>query len=430
MRLSQIAARACGFNTEEPSNDQHPATRLVAMADVLKQNNCKPHVSAASSMVRQLCIEAAGVFAPSLAWGFGRSVQAAHHLGLLVVGLYAIILPRVCPPWLDQNIEAEADRVGNPLEKQKYIFQVTVTVLSILNFMCLAMLALASRAMKSDAISRLVAEAWDDGKARAHIIAEFRQAYAISVRMLVLVVLIYTSISMVSDMPNPVSFVFGWTPAFFPAWVMMQVVAFIRLMAALSRNEVEVYFRELEATGSGCLEAQDFAKQVTPGHWLHMLQRHQVLLKNLNAMSRSIAATVLLFQNVIAGSSLLLLWVARACQQSPTSSSGFVLLAFVLVCSGIAAMLPLALITDLCQSRRLGRRSLIALADKYSGWPMSPEVHAEYMRFMQHIYQSEAGIYVPSMGLVTRSSLIHKIMFYVKVLPLALAVTFGWWRRG
>ena len=93
-------------------------------------------------------------------------------------------------------------------------------------------------------------------------------------------------------------------------------------------------------------------------------------------------------------------------------------------------MLPLAYITDLCQSRRLGRRSLLNLADKYSGWPMSAEVHAEYMRFMQHMNMAEAGIYLPNMGMVTRASLTNQIMFYVKVLPLALALTLGWWRRG
>jgi len=56
------------------------------------------------------------------------------------------------------------------------------------------------------------------------------------------------------------------------------------------------------------------------------------------------------------------------------------------------------------------------------------EVHCEYMRFMQHITTVEAGIYVPTMGLVTRSSLIGKIMFYLKVLPLAFLFTLRWWR--
>ena len=307
-------------------------------------------------------------------------------------------------------------------------------VLAILNIMCLVMLVLASRAMKSEAISRLIDEQLANGKFRHHFLKVFRTSYSISVLLLLLVVLIYGILSRISRLPHPSAFVLGWSPAFFSAWALLQLLTFIRLLASLAMNKVECFYSELESMGNGngssaCLEAQDFGTMM-PGRWLYLLREHQKMLRHLKAMSSAISATVLVFQNVVAGSSLLALWVARAYQKDAVPSTGYVLLAFTLMCSGIFAMLPLAYITDLCQSRRLGRRSLLNLADKYSGWPMSTEVHAEYMRFMQHINIAEAGIYLPNMGMVTRASLSNQIMFYVKVLPLALALTLGWWRRG
>lgn len=308
-------------------------------------------------------------------------------------------------------------------------------VLAVLNFMCLVMLVLASRAMKSEAISRLIDEQLrENEKFRSHFLTALRTSYSISILLLLLVVMIYGILSRLSRIPHPAAFVLGWSPAFFSAWALLQMLTFIRLLAALAMNKVECFYRELEASSNGmgsspCLEAQEFAP-AAPGHWLHLLREHQKLLRHLKAMSSAISATVLVFQNVVAGSSLLSLWVARAYQKDAVPSTGYVLLAFTMMCSGIFAMLPLAYITDLCQSRRLGRRSLLNLADKYSGWPMSAEVHAEYMRFMQHMNMAEAGVYLPNMGMVTRQSLTNQIMFYVKVLPLALALTLGWWRRG
>lgn len=292
------------------------------------------------------------------------------------------------------------------------------------------MLVLASRAMRSFTISRLTEQRVANEKFRGQFLRVLRTSYSVSVLLLLLVMLIYAVLSRLSRLPHPGAFVLGWSPAFFSAWALLQLVTCIRLLAALAMNEVECYYQELESTGSGCIEAQDFVAQVQPGHWLRLLREHQDLLRDLKAVSSSISATVLVFQNVVAGSSLLLLWVARAYQKDPAPSTGYVVLAFTLICSGIFAMVPLAYITDLCQSRRLGRRSLLTLADKFSGWPMSMEVHAEYMRFMQHLNTAEAGIYLPNMGMVTRASLTNQIMFYVKVLPLALAITLGWWRRG
>lgn len=288
------------------------------------------------------------------------------------------------------------------------------------------MLVLASRAMKSEAISRLIEEQLANERFQDHFVRDFRQSYAISLLLLLLVMLIYGILSRLARLPHPSIFVLAWSPAFFSAWALLQLLSFIRLLAALAMNKVECFYQELEAPSNGCLEAQDFK----PGCWLHLLKEHQKLLRHLKAMSSAIFMTVLVFQNVVAGSSLLLLWVARAYQKDAVPSTGYVLLAFTLMCSGIFAMLPLARITDLCQSRRIGRRSLLNLADMYSGWAMSAEVHAEYMRFMQHMNFAEAGIYLPNMGMVTRASLSNQIMFYVKVLPLALALTFGWWRRG
>lgn len=404
--------------------------------------------------VAKLCREAIGGFSATLAWGTSDSrVQVFHILCLLCVGIYAILLPWMRPQWLVDNIYAEATKVGNSVDKQRGIFQVAVLVLAVLNFLCLIMLGLASRAMKSEAISRLIDEQLrENEKFRNHFLKALRTSYSISVLLLLLVVFMYGILSRLSRLPHPSAFVMGWSPAFFSAWALLQMLTFIRLLAALAMNKVECFYRELEATGNGvngingvsaahgingsvnassaCLEAQDVAETAVPGHWLHLLREHQKLLRHLKAVSSAISATVLVFQNVVAGSSLLSLWVARAYQKDALPSTGYVLLAFTMMCSGIFAMLPLAYITDLCQSRRPGRRSLLNLADKYSGWPMSAEVHAEYMRFMQHMNMAEAGIYLPNMGMVTRASLTNQIMFYVKVLPLALALTLGWWRRG
>jgi len=389
----------------------------------------KGQVIAPCDFTAKLCADAIGPLAPSLSWGSGSRIQALHSLCLLGIGIYAIVLPFICPLWLEENIVAQAVQVGNSLEKQKTIFQTSVTALGFLNYACLAMLALACRAVKTQAVSQVVSDTWTNKKARESAVLSFRRNYSISVLMLVTVVLIYASIAYISALPFPVSFVFGWSPAFLPMWDILQVAAFIRLMASLSMNEVEAYYEELQGLGDVCIE-QSGTWQVKPGKWLEMLRKHQVLLENLKNISRALSTTILLFQNVVAGSSLLLLWVARACRSEPLSSSAYVLLAFLLLCSGLLAMLPLASITELCQSKKPHRRSLLSLADKYSGWQMSPDVHAEYMRFMQHMHTMPAGMYVPSMGLVTRSSLMQKLMFYVKVLPLALAITLGWWRRG
>ena len=302
-------------------------------------------------------------------------------------------------------------------------------VLAALNLLCLVMLVLACRAVRSEAIAKIIEETWEDARSHSHFIHVLRDSYRVSIGLLSLVVVIYALLSRLTRLPHPSAFVVGWSPAFVPAWVLLQLVTFVRLMAALSMSQVEGLYQEMESIGMVKIDGRDFAN-VKSGHWLYLLRRHQELLRDLKSMSIAISSTVLVFQNVVAGSSLLLLWVARACQLDRWASTGYVLLAFTMGCSGIFAMLPLAYITDLCQSRRFGRRSLLALADKYSGWPMSAEVHAEYMRFMQHLNTSEAGIYIPTMGLVTRSSLSNRIMLYVKVLPLALALTLGWWRRG
>jgi len=379
--------------------------------------------------VSKLCKEAIGSGCASLAWASDSRVQVAHAVCMLCVGAYAVALPLVAPDWLEENITAEASRIGNSVGKQQMIFQVAVTVLAMLNWLCLVMLVLACRAVRSEAIAKIIEDTWEDARSHQHFVRDVRDSYRVSVSMLALVVVIYALLSRLSRLPHPFAFVMGWSPAFVPAWVLLQLVTFIRLMAAFSMNEVECFYQELESISIASMEGKQFVT-MKGGHWLYLLRRHQDLLRDLKSMSASISSTVLLFQNVVAGSSLLLLWVARACQLDPWASTGYVLLAFTLLCSGIFAMLPLAYITDLCQSRRLGRRSLIALADKYSGWPMSAEVHCEYMRFMQHLHNSEAGIYLPTMGLVTRSSLSQRIMLYVKVLPVALALTLGWWRRG
>eukprot|EP00931_Biecheleriopsis_adriatica_P008646 TRINITY_DN109798_c0_g1_i1.p1 TRINITY_DN109798_c0_g1~~TRINITY_DN109798_c0_g1_i1.p1 ORF type:complete len:419 (-),score=61.45 TRINITY_DN109798_c0_g1_i1:89-1345(-) len=415
----------------DPARFMKKAMSIASLQNCVDANALHPGFEDQNAdIVRKLCKEAIGPLAPSLAWVCSRRMLAAHLLCMTAVGLYAILLPILSPRWLEENIAAEATRVGSDLAKQKGVFRVSITVLSVLNFMCMATIALARKAIKSVAINNLVLETWKDKQAHAHIVGVFRQSYEMSAWMLALVIAIYAAISSLSGLPNKLLFLFAWSPAFLPVWVVLQLVAFVRLMAALSLFEVEAYYSELEATGSGCAEAQDFMTHVTEGHWLRLLRRHQELIQSLKNVSRAISSTVLFFQNVVAGASLLLLWVARASQHDAMSASGYVLLAFIVLCSGIVAMLPLASITDLCQSRRLGRRSLLYLADKYSGWPMTAPVHAEYMRFMQHLNTREAGMFVPTMGLVTRSSLCQKIMFYVKVLPLALAVTMGWWRRG
>ena len=291
------------------------------------------------------------------------------------------------------------------------------------------MLVLACQAVRSEAIAKIIEETWEDARSHAHFVSVLRDSYRISMGLLGSVVVIYALLSRLSRLPYPCAFILGWSPAFLPAWVLLQLVTFIRLMAALSMSQVESFYHELDSIGMVKVEGRDFAN-VKPGHWLYLLRRHQALLRDLKSMSLAISTTVLVFQNVVAGSSLLLLWVARACQLDPWAATGYVLLAFTMGCSGIFAMLPLAYITDLCQSRRFGRRSLLALADRYSGWPMTADIHTEYMRFMQHLNTQEAGIYIPTMGLVTRSSLSQRIMLYVKVLPVALALTLGWWRRG
>jgi len=295
---------------------------------------------------------------------------------------------------------------------------------------CLGMMVVARNAAQSDIIRMLVMHTCSNKTQHAHAVAVLRHSYCASVSVLVFVALLFLSETVTAGLPHSRLFILAWCPAFFPMWVILQLVILIRLIASLSLHEVEAYYSELEETGAGCIEAQDFTWRVSEGHWLHLLRAHQGLVKDLTAISRAISCMVLLFQNVVAFSSLLLLWVARAYRASPASSSVYVLLSFILACYGLMAMIPLARITDLCQSRRLGRRSLLSLADKYSGWPMTANVHAEYMRFMQHMNTAPAGIYVPTMGLVTRPSVMHKILFYIKVLPFALAVTMGWWRRG
>lgn len=325
-------------------------------------------------------------------------------------------------------MRVEAARVGADLKTHKEVFRTALSILSILNYACLVVIILARRTTRTDNVRQLVIKACTNKGARAEIVAVFRHSYAVSVRVLLLIILIFTSISWTSKFPFPMCFLIAWSPALFPAWVLLQLATFIRLMAALSSQEVEAYYSELEAAGSECIEAQDFVLRVSSGFWLQMLRKHQTLVSSLTGMSRAISGTVLLFQNVVACPSLLMLWVARASKGCPTSASVYILLAFILACAGIMAMLPLAAITDLCRSKKAGARSIVTLADKYSGWPMSLDEHAEYMRFVQHIHTVEAGIYIPTMGLVTRSSLIGKISFYLKALPLTLVFTLRWWQ--
>lgn len=383
-----------------------------------------------SEYIVKLCAASIGPLSPTLAWGSGRNVQVAHDLCLVAVGLYAIILQRVCPTWLEDNIRSEAARCGGDVRKQEILFQTVAITLSILNFTCIAMVLLACRATRSHAITQLVMHTCIDKLKSAAAVGVLRRSYITSASVLALIVFIFTCIGAMSKLPHAIRFILAWSPAFFPMWVLLQMVTFIRIIAFLSLNEVEAYYVELEATAGPCGKVPDFEWQVGTGHWLQLLRAHQDLVKTLTGISRAISLTILLFQNVLAFSSLLLLWVARGYKACPTSSTMYVILAFVIAWYGTMAMLPLASITDLCQSRRLGRRSLLTLADKYSGWPMSLEVHAEYMRYMQHVSTSPAGIYVPTMGLVTRATLLHKMMFYVKVLPFAMAVTLGWWSRG
>merc|ERR1712032_1025023 len=99
---------------------------------------------------------------------------------------------------------------------------------------------------------------------------------------------------------------------------------------------------------------------------------------------------------------------------------------FVTLSAGVITMLPLAHVTDLCQTRRLGERSLSTSADKFSGWQMSCEAHNEYMRFMQHINTTPAGIHLPSIGLVNQQCLIRRIVLLVRCLAVVLPFTLGW----
>jgi len=51
-----------------------------------------------------------------------------------------------------------------------------------------------------------------------------------------------------------------------------------------------------------------------------MLRNHQLLAHNLMGLSRAISTTILLFQNIVACPSLMMLMVAKASKGSPTSS--------------------------------------------------------------------------------------------------------------
>ena len=114
------------------------------------------------------------------------------------------------------------------------------------------MLGLASRAMKSEAISRLIDEQLrENEKFRSHFLKALRTSYSISVLLLLLVVFIYGILSRLSRLPHPSALVMGWSPAFFSAWALLQMLTFIRLLAALAMNKVECFYRELEATGNG-----------------------------------------------------------------------------------------------------------------------------------------------------------------------------------
>lgn len=383
-----------------------------------------------SNALAGLCFEALGPLAPSLVWCAKGKYQMLHNILLFVIGLYALSLPRIRPKWLEENVLSQGVRAGGDITKHEELLQIVANVLAILNYKCLVMIILACRTTKSSGVQQLVQQTCSDKTKHAAAVVILRTSYTTSASVMVLIVLIFAAVGVMSDFPHASCFIVGWSPAFIPMWVMLQLVTLIRFIAFLSLSKVEDYYSDLEARGAGCIEAQDFAHMVKAGDWLQLLRQHQELVTDLTKISRGISSTVLICQNVFAFSSLLLLWVARAYRKCPQTSSMYVLLAFVLACYGLMAMLPLAAITDLCQSKRLGRRSLRNLADKYSGWPMSLDVHAEYMRFMQHVNTAHAGIYIPTMGLVTKSSLTHKIMFYVKVLPFALVVTLGWWSRG
>ena len=194
-----------------------------------------------------------------------------------------------------------------------------------MNLLCLVMLVLACRTVQSEAIAKIIEETWEDARSHTHFVGVLRESYRVSIGLLTLVVVIYALLSRLSRLPHPFAFVIGWSPAFLPAWVLLQLVTFVRLMAALSMSQVEGLYQEMDSIGMVKVDGRDFAN-IKSGHWLYLLRRHQDLLRDLKSMSISISSTVLVFQNVVAGSSLLLLWVARACQLDPWAATGYVLL--------------------------------------------------------------------------------------------------------
>jgi len=278
-----------------------------------------------------------------------------------------------------------------------------------------ALTALAHRATTGQDILQLVTSTCGDERKRGDAIAVVRWSYAISLCVLLMIAFLLAGIGLTTEFPNLGHFLLGWFPAFYPLWVIMQLVTFVWLMASLALNEVEDYYSKLEATQEG----------LYTGYWLQMLREHQALTKKLVSVSRSISPTVLLLQNVLLCSSLLFLWVTLVSRRSPKSATMYVFMAFVTLSSGVMTMLPLAFVTDLCETRRLGERSLRTLADKFSGWQMTFEVHAEYMRFMQHINTTPAGIHLPSIGMVNRQCLVRRIVLLARCLPFVLTFTLG-----
>jgi hypothetical protein len=347
-------------------------------------------------------------------WGGGARTRAVHSFILLVVGNYAGYLILACPRWLAENIAAEAEAIDTEEEKTKWMFRISLCVLFVLNFCCVALTALAHRATTGQDILQLVTSTCEDARKRSDAIAVVRWSYAISVCVLMMIAFLLAGIGLTTEFPNLGHFLLGWFPAFYPLWVIMQLVTFVWLMASLALNEVEDYYSQLEAT-----------EVLYTGYWLHMLCEHQALTKKLRSVSRSITPTVLLLENVLLCSSLLFLWVTLVSRRSPKSATMYVFMAFVTLSSGVMTMLPLAFVTDLCETRRLGERSLRTLADKFSGWQMSFEVHAEYMRFMQHINTTPAGIHLPSIGMVNRQCLVRRIVLLARCLPFVLTFTLG-----
>eukprot|EP00928_Gymnodinium_smaydae_P070217 TRINITY_DN5410_c2_g1_i1.p1 TRINITY_DN5410_c2_g1~~TRINITY_DN5410_c2_g1_i1.p1 ORF type:complete len:383 (-),score=57.96 TRINITY_DN5410_c2_g1_i1:238-1386(-) len=328
----------------------------------------------ASNCVADICQEAIGSLAITISWGSGVRVQAAHSILLVVIGLYTISLQQVCPKWLEDNMSAEAIRVGSDLGKHKEVVRIAIGVLGIIDFACVLMGMLTRHACTSAGIRKLVEHTYADVHRHANAIKTLRGCYGTCLSAICLVIFIFSCISGASDMPHPAHFLLAWSPALLPCWMLLHMVAFIRVIGFLALAEVRAFYAKLQATEDAYSSASYLECNVASGYWLTLLREHQELVDDLTGVSKAISSTVLMFQNVVAALSIVMLCVGRATRGAPTTSSWYVLLAFVVANTGTFAMMPLASITELCQSRRMGRQSLLTLADKYSGWPMPAEL--------------------------------------------------------